>query len=129
MQLITGAIKARYAELWRIEHGFRVLKSDLRMRPIFHWKEKRIKAHVAICFSAYVLLAHSHYRVNLSAGDLERMSPAAILDHLSAVQVKVVTSSWCLPRPRASSRRFTLLLAPSWCARLHCVKELDLGRI
>ena len=32
----ASAIKARYAELWRIEHGFRVLKSDLRMRPIFH---------------------------------------------------------------------------------------------
>ena len=89
----ASAIKVRYAELWRIEHVFRVLKSDLRMRPIFHWKEKRIKAHVAICFSAYVLLAHLHYRVNLSAGDLERMSPAAILDHLSAVQVTVVTDT------------------------------------
>ena len=89
----ASAIKARYAELWRIEHGFRVLKSDLRMRPIFHWKQERIKAHVAICFSAYVLLAHLHYRVNLSAGDLGRMSPAAILDHLSGVQVTVVTDT------------------------------------
>ena len=63
------------------------------MRPIFHWKQKRIKAHVAICFSAHVLLAHLHYRVNLSAGDLESMSPAAILDHLSTVQVTVVTDT------------------------------------
>ena len=89
----ASAIKARYAELWRIEHGFRVLKSDLRMRPIFHWKQERIKAHVAICFTAYVLLAHLHYRVNRSAGDLGRLSPAAILDHLSAVQVTVVTDT------------------------------------
>ena len=57
------------------------------MRPTFHWQEERIKAHVAICFTAYMLLAHLHYRVNLSAGDLERMSPTAILDHLSGVQV------------------------------------------
>ena len=89
----ASAIKARYAELWRIEHGFRVLKSDLRMRPVFHWKEERIKAHVAICFTAYVLLAHLHYRVNRSAGDLGRLSPAAILDHLSDVQVNVVTDT------------------------------------
>ena len=89
----ANAIKARYAELWRIEHGFRVLKSDLRMRPIFHWKEERIRAHVAICFTAYVLLAHLHYRVNRSAGDLGRLSPAAILDHLSDVQVNVVTDT------------------------------------
>ena len=87
----TSAIKARHAELWRIEHGFRVLKSDLRMRPIFHWKEESIEAHAAICFTAYMLLAHLHYRVNLSAGDLGRLSPAAILDHLSNVQVEVVT--------------------------------------
>ena len=89
----ASAIKARYSELWRIEHGFRVLKSDLRMRPIFHWKEERIKAHVAICFTAYMLLAHLYYRVNLSAGDLGRLSPAAILDHLSDVQVNVVTDT------------------------------------
>ena len=89
----ASTIKARYAELWRIEHGFRVLKSDLRMRPIFHWKEERIKAHVAICFTAYMLLAHLHYRVNLSAGDLGRLSPAAILAHLSDVQVDVVTDT------------------------------------
>ena len=89
----ASAIKARYAELWRIEHGFRILKSDLRMRPIFHWKEERIKAHVAICFTAYVLLAHLHYRVNRSAGDLGQLSPAAILEHLSDVQVNVVTDT------------------------------------
>ena len=37
------------------------------MRPAFHWTEERIKAHIAICFTAYMLLAHLHYRVNLSA--------------------------------------------------------------
>ena len=89
----ASAIKARHADLWRIERGFRVLKSDLRMRPAFHWQEERIKAHFAICFTAYMLLAHLHYRVNLSAGDLERMSPVAILDHLSGVQLAVVTET------------------------------------
>ena len=48
------------------------------MRPTFYWQEERIKAHVAICFTAYMLLPHLHYRMNLSAGDLERMSPTAI---------------------------------------------------
>ena len=89
----ASAIQARHAELWRLGRDFRVLKSDLRMRPAFHWTEQRIKAHIAICFTAYMLLAHLHYRVNLSAGDLERISPAAILDHLSGVQVAVVTDT------------------------------------
>ena len=89
----ASAINARYAELCQIEHGFKVLKSDLRMHPVFHWNEQRIRAHVAICFTAHVLLAHLHYRVNLSAGDLDRLTPAAILDHLSGVQVTVVTDT------------------------------------
>ena len=48
---------------------------------------------LVICFTAYVLLAHLHYQVNLSIGDLDRLSPAAILDHLSDVQVSAVTDT------------------------------------
>ncbi len=43
----------RYRGLWRVEAAFRANKHDLRMRPIFHWKKRRIEAHVAICFLAY----------------------------------------------------------------------------
>ena len=43
----------RYRGLWRVEEAFRANKHDLRMRPIFHWKKRRIEAHVAICFLAY----------------------------------------------------------------------------
>jgi transposase len=42
-----------YSELWQIEKAFRVSKTDLRMRPIFHRLERRIRAHLIIAFSAY----------------------------------------------------------------------------
>jgi transposase len=51
----TTQILSRYKNLWRIEEAFRVNKHDLKMRPIFHWTEKRIRAHIAICFLAYAL--------------------------------------------------------------------------
>ncbi|MDE0119603.1 MAG: transposase [Bdellovibrionales bacterium] len=49
-QLLT-----RYRQLWKIEEAFRVCKHSLKMRPVYHWKKKRIKAHIAICFLAYSL--------------------------------------------------------------------------
>lgn len=41
---------ARYKDLWHVEEAFRVTKSTLRTRPIFHWKPHRIKSHILLCF-------------------------------------------------------------------------------
>ena len=46
-----------------IERGFRVLKSDLEIAPVFHRLPDRIRAHALICFLALVM-----YRVMESAG-------------------------------------------------------------
>ena len=42
----------RYKELAEIERGFRALKSSLKLRPLNHWTEKRIRAHVFLCILA-----------------------------------------------------------------------------
>lgn len=44
-----------YHELWKIEESFRIMKSTLEVRPIFHWTERRIKGHFLICFLAFLL--------------------------------------------------------------------------
>jgi len=43
---------ARYKELQIVERGFRCLKSSLKLRPVYHWNERRIRAHVFICVLA-----------------------------------------------------------------------------
>jgi transposase len=60
---IPNALLSRYRGLWQIEAAFRVNKNDLRMRPIFHWKENRIKSHLLICFMAYTLVANVQHRL------------------------------------------------------------------
>jgi len=45
----------RYKELQIIERGFRCLKSSLKLRPVYHWTERRIRAHVFICVLALQL--------------------------------------------------------------------------
>ncbi|MET9199896.1 IS1634 family transposase [Gordonia sp. NPDC003585] len=44
-----------YHELWRIEKSFRMSKSDLAARPIFHRKEDSIRAHLAVVFAALAI--------------------------------------------------------------------------
>ena len=44
-----------YHGLWKIEESFRVMKSTMKTRPIFHWTPKRIKGHFVVCFMAFLL--------------------------------------------------------------------------
>jgi len=46
-------IYEQYRSLWYAERAFRITKGRLELRPMFHFTEKRIKAHVCICFAAY----------------------------------------------------------------------------
>jgi transposase len=53
--LAADAVVARYKALADIERGFRVLKSDLEIAPVYHRLPERIRAHALICFLALVL--------------------------------------------------------------------------
>lgn len=44
-----------YRHLWQIEKAFRISKTDLKVRPIYHYKRKRIEAHICIAFVAYTI--------------------------------------------------------------------------
>ncbi len=44
-----------YGQLWHIEKAFRMSKTDLRVRPIYHRLENRIRAHMSIVFTAYCI--------------------------------------------------------------------------
>jgi len=56
----------RYHELYKIEQAFRVSKSDLQTRPIFHFKEEPIKLHVLICFMALAISKHIEIKSSMS---------------------------------------------------------------
>ena len=41
-----------YRQLWQVERTFRITKTDLKIRPIFHYKKRRIEAHLSIAFAS-----------------------------------------------------------------------------
>jgi len=58
-QMTTPAVVATYKSLARVERDFRSLKSiDLDLRPVHHWTETRVRAHVFICMLAAHLIWH-----------------------------------------------------------------------
>lgn len=80
-------VVARYKALADIERGFRVLKSDLELSPVYHRLPERIRAHTFVCFLALVLqrvLRQRLYRHRLAG------SPQAVLAQLSTIQRHVV---------------------------------------
>lgn len=48
-------VVSHYQNLWHIEKAFRISKTDLRIRPVYHRLRHRIEAHLCICFAAYAL--------------------------------------------------------------------------
>ena len=56
-------VMARYGNLWQVEKSFRMSKSDLRTRPAFHFKRRRIIAHLALCVCALAVLRELEQRV------------------------------------------------------------------
>lgn len=45
----------RYIQLTEAERAFRITKDELKIRPVWHQKEERVRAHILVCFLAYAL--------------------------------------------------------------------------
>ena len=73
-----------------IEEGFRVLKHTMAIRPIFHWVERRVRAHIAICFVAFALLRILRHQYNARFGTKQRLSEGQILAELGNVEASVI---------------------------------------
>ncbi|AXN50157.1 IS1634 family transposase [Mycobacterium marinum] len=66
----AGEVIAHYHELWRIERSFRMSKSDLRARPIFHRTCDAIKAHLTIVVTALAVAHNIQERTALAIANV-----------------------------------------------------------
>ncbi len=56
---MTGqALISAYHDLWRVEQSFRMTKSDLKARPVFHHQREAIEAHLTVVFAALAISRH-----------------------------------------------------------------------
>jgi len=72
-----------YIQLTQAEAAFRIHKSDLSIRPIWHQKEDRVRAHIFVCFLGYVLWKMlEQWQSRAGLGN----SPRTILEELGRIQ-------------------------------------------
>jgi transposase len=83
LDLRPPEIVSRYKALADIERGFKVLKSEIEIAPVFHRLPERIKAHASICFMALIIYRVMRQRLKLAKSPL---SPEAALDKLRRIQ-------------------------------------------
>lgn len=80
-----------YQELWHVEQAFRMSKTDLKTRPIFHYSHDAIKAHVLICFTALMIGKFLEIKTGLSLRRVRdilwNVHEAHIIDTLTGKQI------------------------------------------
>ena len=66
----AGEVIAHYYELWRVERSFRMSKSDLRARPMFHRTRDAIEAHLTIVVTALAVAHNIQERTGLAIANV-----------------------------------------------------------
>jgi transposase len=70
-EITSEEIVNAYKQLTTVERAFRCLKDTLEIRPVYHWKEERVKAHIYICVISYLFYTAMEYllkRNNIQLG-------------------------------------------------------------
>jgi transposase len=88
-KLSPNQIVKSYRDLWHVEQGFRWLKSELEMGPIYHWKDRRIEAHIMICFLSLILKVFLNKK--MKEADKKTSYPEAMvsLKRLKVVELEI----------------------------------------
>jgi hypothetical protein len=86
----AAEVVQRYKSLADIERGFRVLKSDIEIGPVYHRLPKRIRAHALICFMALVL--YRVMRMRLKAAKRPE-SPTTLLEQLRRIHQQTAVTA------------------------------------
>lgn len=82
-----------YHNLWHVELAFRIAKSDLSMRPIYHFKKQTVEAHILICFMALAVCKYMELKTGRSTKAivklLKKITDARILNTLTGEEIVI----------------------------------------
>lgn len=117
-----------YIQLTEAEAAFRIHKSDLALRPIWHQKEQRVRAHILVCFLAYVLwktLAALCRRAGL--GDeprrvLSELSELRLVDVVLPTDEGIEIRKRCITRPTEHQAILLHHLDLPWPSQINSIR-------
>lgn len=80
-----------YKQLWLIEKTFRISKTDLRIRPIFHFLKRRIESHICIAFASCKIYKELERQLNHKKAD---MSPEKAINILKTIYSMTIVTPY-----------------------------------
>ena len=87
-RLSTEEVLDNYKDLWQIEKAFRVAKTDLEIRPIYHRVQRRIEAHICIAFAAYKVYKELERLLKLKKSELSPEKAIEIAKTIYSIKLK-----------------------------------------
>ena len=91
-RLNKNQVIENYRHLWQIEKAFRIAKSDLKIRPIFHRLQRRIEAHICISFVAYKVYKELERQLHEMKVDLSPLTAIEIAENIFEIEAKLPIS-------------------------------------
>ncbi len=90
--LSAQEVYRQYCSLWSIEHAFRITKGTIEVRPMFHFTERRIQAHVCICFMAYKVYKELERILKLNTVEISVDRVLGIAKTITTIKIKLPIS-------------------------------------
>jgi len=87
--LNKNLIIENYKHLWQIEKAFRIAKSDLKIRPVYHRLQKRIEAHICISFVAYKVFKELERQLYQLKADISPNKAIEIAENIFEIQIEL----------------------------------------
>lgn len=81
-------IMENYNQLWQIEKAFRVAKTDLKIRPIYHRLPKRIEAHICLTFVAYKIYKELERQLQALNSPITAQKAIAIAESIFQIEIQ-----------------------------------------
>ena len=78
-----------YHNLWHVERAFRIAKSKIEIRPMFHFTRKRIEAHICICFVALKVYKELERMLKVSEIKMNVDKVLALAKTITTIQIKL----------------------------------------
>jgi len=84
--LSTAEVVQSYRQLMEVERAFRVLKSLVKVRPVYHHRDRRVETHIFICFLSYLLAKVLEQRLRAAGLTISVAQALETLKRLKAVE-------------------------------------------
>lgn len=111
-QLPESIIIERYHDLWQVEYAFRLTKSDLEARPVFHRLDETIQAHLVLVFASLAISKYIEIKTGMSIHKVLKLAE------------KVLTHKVTNTRTGESAHIETTIEDPDLKAKIELLKSL-----